>query len=356
MKKKVVSLFITVLMLVTIQAVVSANDATTQYPESFLGDSTRVFALTQDKSLFVDTINNQLQVVNLNTQQKEWGKNFKIIYDCDILANPSKIVILTKENDALLKITLSADGNVLSKQLYPYLKPKDNQKWSWSPARNQVKEQIAILDQEKRQVQVYQYPWKKPSHTISFGLPGDATYEDILINDIQIQYPYVIIKLDGTSLMQSQNLYRIINLATREKNTIPMEWNVNSDFTIEGNELVVTTSSVTGNPLGINTNVEHNLYARYNLETRLPKVKITRKFTTVDSNWKASYGDNHLMVFDSEQNTQSLLDKNGELLHETPMTDTDLHNRFVGYHEGKIIFLAPTGNRAGKIRITHPNP
>ncbi|WP_410772338.1 hypothetical protein [Fontibacillus sp. BL9] len=353
--KKVLSLFITVLMLVTIQSVVSADDATAQYPGSFLDDSTRMFALTQEKTLFVDTINHQLQVVDLNTMQNGWSKKFKIIYDCDVLANPSKIVVLTRENNKLLKITLSSEGNVLSKQLLSNLKLKDNQKLSYSPAQNQVKEQIAMLDQDKNNLQVYQYPWKKPSYTASFSLPGDAGYEATLIHDIQFQYPYVVIKLDGSSLMQSQNLYRIINLATREKNTIPMEWNVNSGFTIEGNELVVTTSSVTGNPLGINTNAEHNIYARYNLETRLPKIKITRKFTAVDSNWKASYGDNHLIVFDSEQNTQSLLDINGELLHESPMTATDLHNRFVSYRDGKIIFLAPTENHGGKIMITHLN-
>ncbi|MBU5444117.1 hypothetical protein [Paenibacillus sp. MSJ-34] len=343
--KKIRFVFI-MLIVLSITSVANAKEAV--YPESFLDKSTDVYALTNTSTLIVDKINNQLQVLDISTQQPIWNKKFTALFECVILENPLKIVVLTSEKNNLKKITLSADGNILSQQLFSYIKIEDNQKFSWSPPTTIEKEKIVVVGNNN--ISLYQYPWKKPSSTVQDILPKEIKYEVVTIKQTKLQWPYFVIKLNGDNSPQSQDFYRIVDLSNKKMMTIPVEWNINSNFTLEGNEIVIFTSSKVGLPFGINPKVEYGVYTKYDLKTGAANMKITRSFTASDFNWRTDYVNNQLSIIDTERNTQTLLDKNGKVINEIAITTEDLYNKFIGYSNGQLFSFISTAD--GKAELT----
>ncbi|SDG20558.1 hypothetical protein SAMN04488542_12955 [Fontibacillus panacisegetis] len=130
------------------------------YSEWLLDESASVLSLTPEKTLLVDKINKQIQVLDLAQEKVVWSKKFPIIYDSQVLLNPAKIVVITAENNKLKKVTLSTDGRVISEQVFSNIQLAGDAKVSWSPKAGQNKEAIAVALDGK--LNIYQYPWKKP--------------------------------------------------------------------------------------------------------------------------------------------------------------------------------------------------
>lgn len=346
--KKVSFLLILLLLFPTI-ALAGPKGNNSKYSGSLLNNST-IFSLDGNKSLFVDKMNNELQVVDISSQKSLWKKKFSTIYDCDVLANPFKIVIITAKNNKVEKVTLSTDGKLLSQQVLSNLKIEDNQFIRWFPAQNKEKEKVALSN--KGSILIYQYPWKKPISKLRINQPNE--YVVTVLNDIQLHYPYVIIKHLGNNSPQDQEVYRIINVSTKKEITIPVEWNVTSNFVVEGNQLVINTSSIIGFPMGINPG-DKVVYSRYNLKTGLLETKVTRKFDNSVSNWRTDYVNQQLLLVDSEQNKQTLYNKSGQILVETVSTAENLEYKFIGYKDKKIFSLVPSVNNKNEVEITITN-
>ncbi|MWC29856.1 hypothetical protein [Paenibacillus sp. MMS18-CY102] len=103
---------------------------------------------------------------------------------------------------------------------------------------------------------------------------------------------------------------------------------------MEGTELVVNTSSISGTPFGISTNVELTIYSRYNLKTNSADFKINNIFANAESNWASSYFDGHLILTDTEQKQFVLLQAKGQLIQSRPARAGDMYSRLVGYDNG----------------------
>lgn len=340
MKKHILLLISTILLFSCISQVSASSNSS--YSDSLLDTSSQILPVSLTKTLLVDKINHQIQLLDLSTGKIAWSKKFPTLYDCEILTKPTKIIVITEESNHSRKVTFSEEGKQLSQQIFSAIKLNGNQKLQWSAARLQEKEKLALV--RENNLLVYQYPWKKAVINISNVVPVDMNYENTILQDIQFQSPYVIIKINGRSLTQSQDNYKIINLVTKQVNTIPLAWNVNSNFTIDGSALVVNTSSISGNPLGIETNVEQLIYARYDLKTSKMETSIKKVFTMSDSNWSSSYFNGYLLTTDMEQN-QHNLQRKGQVIAQRPATATDLNSRMIGYYDGHVYNLTWISNK-----------
>ncbi len=343
--KKLIGLIIVILLFQPIHAFADAR--TLEFSGSVLDRSTQVLTLAKNTTLIIDKLENELTVLDLSTQQVIWSKKLPAIYDCNVLTNPTKIIVLTSDKNTLQKITFSESGTLLSQQVFPHIKLNEQQKLSWTPAINQEKEKLAVLNKDR--IQIYQYPWKKPSSIVTVSEPNDRQYEVKLIPEIKLHHSNVIVKITGDNSTQSQDIYKIINIESKKKVTIPLEWNVNSNFTVIGDELIINTSSKIGNPLGINTDNEHDLFMRYDLKTGSSKLKVTRNFTSGESNWLTYYVNHQLLITNTELNTQELLDRSGNLLNGISIQADDQQDKFIGQSNGKLIFFTSSPNQKAKV-------
>lgn len=344
-KQRILLLLCTILLFACTSQVSSANIS--PFSNSLLDNSTQTVPVSSTKTLFVDKINNQIQLLEINTGKILWSKKFTVLYDCKVLQNPTKIVVITKEGNNPRKVTFSTEGTQLSHQIFATIKLSENQKLQWSAPRLQEKERLALLNNDH--LLIYQSPWKKPAIKISIAVPDDKEYEYPIIQDVQFQSPYVVVKTNGSGIGQSKDYYKIINLITKKVNVIPLTWNVKSNFVIEGSTLVVNTSSNSGSPLGIVTDVEQTIYARYDLKTSQVTTSINRTFTKSDSNWSSSYFNGYLLITDSEQNQHALLQRDGQAIAQRQATAIDLNSRLVGYYNGQAYNLAWTPNQTVEI-------
>ncbi|WP_339158334.1 hypothetical protein MKX50_02555 [Paenibacillus sp. FSL W8-0186] len=334
---KKMSLLVLIMLLFAFLSTDQTTEAAAKYSETLLAESTKAYALTSTQTLLVDHVNNQLQVINLSTQTIMWSKKFPIVYDSQVLTNPLKIIVITSDNNKLKKVTISADGTILSEQVFPSIKLTENIKISWAPAINKEKEKLAVVN--GNQVLFYEYPWKKPITTLPYSSAEDKKYEYTITKDVQLQTPYVVIKLNGDNSTQSQDLYRILNITTKKAITIPAEWNVNTSFSVEGNELIVNSTSQIGHPLGINVDSDYTIYAKYDLKTGEINNKVIRSFPAWDSNWKSEYFNRKLVLTESEDNKMFLINQYGETLKEFPRTIENFNYRTVGYDGNRLYLL-----------------
>ncbi|WHX49588.1 hypothetical protein QNH46_02555 [Paenibacillus woosongensis] len=344
---KKMSLLFSMIFLFAFFSTDQTTEAAAKYSKTLLAESTKAYAITSTQTLLVDHVNNQLQVINLSTQQIVWSKKFPVVYDSQVLVNPLKIIVITSENNKLKKMTISADGTILSEQLFPSIKLTESMKISWAPAINKEKEKLAVVNGS--QVLLYEYPWKKPITTFPYSLAEDKKYENTIIKDVQLQTPYVVIKLNGDNSTQSQDLYRILNITTKKAITIPAEWNVNTSFSVEGNELIVNSSSQIGHPLGINVDSDYIIYAKYDLKTGEINHKVSRSFSTQDSNWKSEYFNRKLVLTESEDNKLFLINQYGETFKEFPRTFGNFNYKTIGYDGNRIYLLVPSEDNGAEL-------
>ncbi|MNC59512.1 hypothetical protein D3C75_1093270 [compost metagenome] len=135
-------------------------------------------------------------------------------------------------------------------------------------------------------------------------------------------------------------------MTTKKKLTVTVERNVNSDFTVEGSELVVNTSSQVGHTLGIDTSVNHIIYARYDLKTGTKKLAVTRKFTSSESNWSTHYFDSKIWLINTEEPKLTVLDNKGKVFKEiqVDVPAESLNLRVVGYYNEQPYYINPLTN------------
>ncbi|MNN52312.1 hypothetical protein D3C81_1670020 [compost metagenome] len=173
-------------------------------------------------------------------------------------------------------------------------------------------------------------------------MPEDKSYEVTIVQDVKVQSGYAIMQINGYNSTQDQDLYRVVNLSSKKKFTIPVKWNTNSQFIIEGKELVVTTDSQMGHPLGIDTSAQHVIYARYDLTTGATNLSIKRSFTSIESNWSSSYLNRQVIVIDSEQNKISVMDHKGNVLKDLSLAVSlrELGGKLVVYYNENFYMLA----------------
>ncbi|AZK45186.1 hypothetical protein EIM92_02385 [Paenibacillus lentus] len=134
--------------------------------------------------------------------------------------------------------------------------------------------------------------------------------------------------------------------------TISAEWNVNTSFWVEGNEMIVNSSSQIGHPLGINIDSDYIIYAKYDLKTGEIKHKVSRSFSTQDSSWKSEYFERKLVLTESEDNRFFLINQNGETLKEFPRTFRNFNYKTIGYDGNRLYLLVPSeGNGAELVSI-----
>ncbi|WP_028590699.1 hypothetical protein [Paenibacillus massiliensis] len=328
----------------------SAAPKQTFIPIDVINNTTQAYPLTDQSTLLVDHLNNTLRVVDLNTQEALWSKTYTPIYDYYVLSNPVKIVVITADNNLPKKIVLSPNGTLLSQQSFPNIKLNGIQDICWSPASSGGKERLIVSSSDR--ILLYQSPWKKASSSIPIAVSGDKEYELTIVKDIQAQFPYVVVKLNGDNSTQSQDLYRIIDVATKKKITVAADWNVSSNFALEGKELVMYTSSIQGFPMGINPGQKYTVFARYDVKTGAPVVKLTRSFNNSEANWRTSYIQSRLILSDSDNPTTfAMYNKEATLVKEAQSTANanTMKSQPIGYNNSQLFLLTPSGE--GKAQI-----
>ncbi|MFB9326342.1 hypothetical protein ACFFSY_10490 [Paenibacillus aurantiacus] len=348
MMKKWTMLLLSVLIVCVGASSISAA-APSSYSESLLDPSTQSLAISSSKTLFVDKKNRQIQMLDLNTGKIGWKQTFPSIYDVEVLTYPTKIVVITEEKRHPRKVTLSEEGKPLSQQTYNNMKLTGTEKIQWSAPLQQEKEKLAIFT--NKALSVYQYPWSKPSVTLSLEMADDNKYENVILQDAQLRAPYAIAKFSGSSLGQSKPYYKIVNVAAQQISALPLAWNVESGFILEGTSLALHTSSISGSPLGIETNMDQMIYARYDLLTGKLAPTITRTFTMSDSNWSTTSFNGYLLLTDTEHEQRAIFNKSGELLTEREATQADLNSRLVGYSNGHAYTLVRTANKTIELQV-----
>ncbi|MDO3409860.1 hypothetical protein QWJ34_08810 [Saccharibacillus sp. CPCC 101409] len=284
--------------------------------------------------------------MNRSTGKIEWTRKFPVLYDCEVLPGSGKIVVLTESNKRIQKQVFSAKGQQISQQTFSNITGGSDPQIQWSAAGVGTKESVAVMSGDR--LSVYQYPWKKPVYQLSMAASEDKKDESVSLADAQFQFPYFIAKVNGLSLGQSRDYYKVINVSSKKLNLILFPTNVSSSFRAEGASLVVNTSSI-GSPLGLSTYTPI-VYARYDLKTGKAGTTIKRTFTQPDSNWSSSYFDGRLLLTDTERGEQTLLNQSGQVLAERTAVPADLRDKLVGYSGAKAFILAPFGKQSAELR------
>lgn len=323
------------------QALVSSSDR-------LLSPEVQALFVNDTKTLFVDKEFKQVQLFDVLTGKVEWTKKFGAVYDCEVLLGSGKIVVLTDSGRQLQKQVFTTTGKVVSTQNLPGIKKTAASQIQWSAAGAAAKESIAVTDGQ--QLSLYQYPWKKPVQSLSLAASEDQKHENAIVQDVQFQFSYVIAKVNGMSLGQTNEYYKIMNVTTRQLKLITPGSNARSSFVTEGTALVVNTSSISGTPLGIETNTPQILYARYDLHTGQMTKSLKRTFTQSDSNWSSSYFAGRLLLTDTEKSKQSFLAQDGKLIAERSSTPTHLRDKLIASADGKAVILVPTANQGTELQ------
>ncbi|GEM_PF-3726137 len=319
--------------------------AASSYSNQLLNRQVESMPVSKTQVLFVDKFSGQLQLLDVSADKIAWTKKFAKLHDCEVLAGSGKIVVLTESGKHFQKQVLSLKGEPIGQQDLPNIAGGSDLQVQWSAAGTGVKESIAVLNGDG--VAVYQYPWKKPAHRLSAASSEDPKDENAAVEKVQFQYPYFVAKMDGLSLMQSRDYYKILNVSTGKLNLILFPQNVSTDFSTEGTHLIVHTSSIPGS-LGAATDTPI-VYARYDLKTAKSVASIKRTFTDRESNWATSYFGGRLLLTDTERKTQSLLTTDDRIIAERPADLYQLSDRLVSDVGDQAFVLIPFGKQSAKL-------
>ncbi|GAV14243.1 hypothetical protein RQP50_19435 [Paenibacillus sp. chi10] len=297
-----------------------------------------------------------MNAINLPQAKILWSKKFPEIYDVYVLANPTKIVVMTRDNDNLKKIVLDQHGNTLSQQLYRNIKlnlelNSISIKVRWSPPQQNIEEQIVVLEQnyykKKSIASLYSSPWIKPLLRKDIRIePG--SYEHLTIIDIAFRAPNLVVQYEGSGIMQSQFFYKIINIRNSQESTILIEGNIQTDFGVQDGKLIITTEhNSIGSPFGPDHNKGNLVYAVYDLNTRKQIHQQVSTFTDNDTfGWNASYQAGKIWMHDLSDSKWIITDTFGKALIEEQTTV---------FPEGVVRFItyAPVDKKAYFIVYKH---
>lgn len=340
-----VSALLAVSLVLPLPFAAPSAQAESSYSNQLLSRQVQSVSVSKAEVLFIDKFSGQLQLLDVPADKIVWTKKFAALHDCEVLAGSGKIVVLTESGQKLQKQVLSLKGEPISKQDFPNIAGGSDLQVQWSAAGSGVKESIAVMNGDR--VAVYQYPWKKPVHRMSAASSEDRKDENVIREASEFRYPYFVAKMNGQSLMQSRDYYKILNVSTGKLNLILFPQDVVTDFAAQGTSLVVTTSSLIGSPMGLST-FEPIVYARYDLKTVKLAASIKRTFTGRESNWATRYFGGRLLLTDTEKGKQFLLTTDDRVIAERPADRYRLSDRLIGCSEGQATLLVPFGNQSAK--------
>ncbi|WP_268627369.1 hypothetical protein [Paenibacillus alvei] len=339
---------------------VSAENAPLLSPLPNTSLYSQLYHLSDDTTLLVEPNYEKnystLNAINLPQAKILWSKKFPEIYDVYVLANPTKIVVMTRDNDNLKKIVLDQHGNTLSQQLYRNIKlnlelNSISIKVRWSPPQQNIEEQIVVLEQnyykKKSIASLYSSPWIKPLLRKDIRIePG--SYEHLTIIDIAFRAPNLVVQYEGSGIMQSQFFYKIINIRNSQESTILIEGNIQTDFGVQDGKLIITTEhNSIGSPFGPDHNKGNLVYAVYDLNTRKQIHQQVSTFTDNDTfGWNASYQAGKIWMHDLSDSKWIITDTFGKALIEEQTTV---------FPEGVVRFItyAPVDKKAYFIVYKH---
>jgi hypothetical protein len=271
--------------------------------------------LDDQHRLLINNDSGKIRSLDLETLQPSWEKKFDSVYDVRILHNPSKLIVLAKDQGKLMKFTLSVEGNILSQQeianpsVRTWMKQTESLQISWSPSTAVSKERLAIYSSGS--VFIYEYPWKTTPLKIDVNVAPNSSYEDVLTQEIQLEWPYLVVKHQGGALMQVQDFYTVYHAVTKKKVDILMDQNTSSDFTMEQGALVVNSSSITPGPGGTRSAPGNLIYGRYDLATGKSIYEKRAVFHNNETKWSTKYDHQQLLLLDSDTNTLAQFDQRG---------------------------------------------
>lgn len=342
-------LTLTMLLLLPVQAFAAnstSTDDTLSFPEDF-HIQTEIVNLPNDQAVLADMSTNDIEVVDLNTSKSVWKKSYDYIFSYDVLSGSNKIVLLVGNQQSLQKITLSTaestSGKVLSTTTLPQTLyrsvQQNNAKIDWSAPTSTTKEQIVV--QSTNQLSIYQAPWKKAVLSTTPNIQQTFNYENATPYKISTLAHYAVAQYSGNRLMQTQQLFYIWDMAnpTATGKTIAVPWNVDADFQLQNNELVVYTTNIKGNALGANTERPFPIYARYDLATGQPVYEMIRTFADRDAKWTTEYNNNQVFLIDDTEQKNYLYDRNGQAIREMSQTSENTVSKFIKYDNGLLYMI-----------------
>lgn len=345
MKKWILTIIL--LLLLPVQAfAANSTDDHLSFPDDFHMD-TQIVNLPHDQAVMVDMNNHSIEIVDLNTSKSLWKKSYDLIFSYNVLAGSNKIVMLVDHKQSLQKITLSTaqatTGQLLStttlpQTLYQFVTSNGSQ-LDWSAPTATTKEQIVV--QSTKQLSVYQAPWKKAVLSTTPDIQQTFNYENANPYQVNTQSHYVVAQYHGSSLMQTQMVFYIWDTAhpTVKGKTITVPWNIDADFQLQNNELVLYTTNIKGNPLGANTDKPFPFYARYHLATGQPTYEMIRTLADRDAEWTTDYNNNQVFLIDDNEQKNYLYDRNGKEIWQMSKTSDNTVSKFIKYENGLLYMI-----------------
>lgn len=345
MKKWILTIIL--LLLLPVQAfAANSTDDHLSFPDDFHMD-TQIVNLPHDQAVMVDMNNHSIEIVDLNTSKSLWKKSYDLIFSYDVLAGSNKIVMLVDHKQSLQKITLSTaqattaqllSTTTLPQTLYQFVTSNGSQ-LHWSAPTATTKEQIVV--QSTKQLSVYQAPWKKAVLSTTPDIQQNFNYENANPYQVNTQSHYVVAQYHGSSLMQTQMVFYIWDTArpTVKGKTITVPWNIDADFQLQNNELVLYTTNIKGNPLGANTDKPFPVYARYNLATGQPTYEMIRTLADRDAEWTTDYNNNQVFLIDDNEQKNYLYDRNGKEIWQMSKTSDNTVSKFIKYENGLLYMI-----------------
>lgn len=310
--------------------------------DGILTSDSQLFALSDQNKVICSKIDNSISVFNLASGEEAWTKSYSKLYDVDVLSSPEKIIVIAKnKNNKLQKIVLSKAGTTLSTTVFnsaPITKSitSNGELINWYAPEGSNKERLSVYSNNV--LAVYQAPWNNPVFKMNLGGMSSSKYEDITLKDIKLNGPYAVVKFTGSSLMQSQDFFRMINTSNKKTYTIASDWNTRSDYSFAGNELVINSSFNVGNPLGVNVGQPYSLSGMYNLSTGKKTASISETFTDREMGWKSERIRNHVLIYLPEKGRIDIYNLSGRKVSEASIT---LPNSFrvLDYSKGELSLL-----------------
>lgn len=339
---KMKKIFLTLIFMLGLSGVVAAAPAEQQLLGNILTKDTQIFSLSGHNKLIFNKFDNSLSVFNLTSNKEAWTKQFSKIYSINVLSFPEKIIVMAKgTDDKLQKIVMNKDGRVLSTQVIhsPAIANsiKTNRELiSWNAPTGKNKERLTIYSNNT--LFIYQSPWKNPTHKIKLSEVSSNKYEGTYINDIKLNWPYAVIKYTGNSLMQSQDFFRVINVLSLKEYTIVTDWNVHSDSSVVGDQLVINSSFNVGNPMGVNLGQSHLIYSTYNMPTGKKTASVSQMFTNTEMGWKSEVLENNVLVYIPEKERIEIYNASGRKLSEASLKIPS-NSRGIDYSNGDLTLL-----------------
>lgn len=345
MKKWILTL--TLLLLLPVQAfAANPTDDHLSFPDDFRID-TQIVNLPNNQSVLADMANNRIELVDLNTSKSIWKKSYERIFSYDVLTSSSKLVLLVEHKQSLQKITLSTATGTLGKVLSTVTLPAhlyqaisgNGSQLAWSAPTSTSKEQIVV--QSSKQLSVYQAPWTKAVLSTTPNIQQTFNYESANPSQVKTFSHYVVAQYHGGSLMQTQIVFYIWDIAhtTVKGKTITIPWNIDADFQLQNNELVLYTTNIKGNALGANTDKPFPIYARYNLATGQPTYEMIRTLADRDAEWTTDYNNNQVFLIDDNEQKNYLYDRNGKEIWQMSKTSDNTVSKFIKYENGLLYMI-----------------